>query len=72
MASRKPMTARAFLESLAADPAYQEMRARKDAELAAFAAQFADEERMIAGEARTLGYDISSVWDFVNNSPILF
>jgi hypothetical protein len=63
------MTAKAFLDLMAADPAYQEMWARKNAELAAFAAQFADEERMIAGEARALGYDISSVWDFVNNSP---
>ena len=69
MASRKPMTAQAFLESRAALPAYQEMWLRKDAELAAFAAQFADEDRMISGEARALGYEISSVWDFVNNSP---
>ena len=69
MARRKAVTAQELLASLAVDPDYQERRARKDAELAAFAAQFADEERMIAGEARALGYAIGSVWDFVNNSP---
>jgi hypothetical protein len=67
------MTAQELLDSLATDSAYQEIRAKKDAELAALVAQFADEERMIAGEAKALGYTIHSVWDFVNNNwhPVL-
>ena len=69
MASRKPKTAKELLDALATDPEYLELRARKDAELAAFVAEFAHEERMIAGEAKALGYGISSVWDFVNNTP---
>lgn len=69
----KPMTARELLDSLATDSAYLEMRAKKDAELAAFSAQFVDEERIISGEAKALGYEIRSVWDFVNNNwhPVL-
>ena len=69
MAFRKPVTAQELLDALAADPAYQEMRKRKDAEHAAFVAEFADEERVIAEEAKTLGYAITSVYDFVNNDP---
>lgn len=69
MAFRKPGTAQELLDALAADPAYQEMRKRKDAEHAAFVAEFADEERVIAEEAKTLGYAITSVYDFVNNDP---
>ena len=69
MASSKPTTAKALLDALSKDSAYQEMRVRRDAELAAFHSECADEERAIAGEAAALGYDIRSVWDFVNNTP---
>lgn len=63
----KPMTAQELLDSLANDSAYLEMSAKKDAELAAFSAQFANEERIISREAKALGYAVRSVWDFVNN-----
>jgi hypothetical protein len=70
---RGKTTAAEHLASLAKDPAFLAMRARKEAELAAFAATFADEEALIAGEAAAVGYQIESVWDFVNNraDPIL-
>ena len=48
MTTRNPGTAQELLDALAADPAYQEMRKQTDAELAARAAEFADEERVIA------------------------
>ena len=63
------MTAAEHGAILAKDPAYLAMRAKKEAELAAFAATFADEEALIAGEAAAVGYRIESVWDFVNNTP---
>jgi len=69
MARRKSVTAQALLEALAADPAYKEMRKRKDAELDARAAMLADEERALVAEANALGYGITSVYDFVNNAP---
>lgn len=69
MTSRKSTTANELLDALAADPENQESMARKHAKQAAFGAEFADEERVISGEAKTLGYAIASVWDFVNNSP---
>ena len=63
------MTAAEHRAILSKDPAYLAMRSRKEAELAAFAATFADEEALIAGEAAAVGYKIKSVWDFVNNRP---
>ena len=73
MASHKPITAKELMDQLAVDPAYQQLMAKKDAELAAFEAQFADEEKVIVSEAESLGFEISSVWDFVNNKshPVL-
>ena len=69
MTPRKATTALELMHALAADPAHQELMARKRAELAAYAAEFADEEKAIAAEAKALGYAISSVWDLVNNAP---
>lgn len=69
MASRKSVTSQELIDSLAADPGYQAMKAQEAVRLAAFVAEFADEERVIAAEAKSLGYDIESVWDFVNNTP---
>lgn len=57
------------MDALAADPEHQELMARKRSDLAAFVAEFADEERAISREAKMLGYAITSVWDFVNNTP---
>jgi hypothetical protein len=63
------VTAGELVQELSRDPAYLAMRERKEADLAAFAATFADEEALIAGEAAAVGYRITSVWDFVNSRP---
>jgi hypothetical protein len=69
MKKRKSITAAEHKEILSKDPTYLAMRAKQEAELAAFAATFADEEALISREAAAVGYQISSVWDFVNNRP---
>lgn len=73
MKRRGNMTAAEHAAILAKDPVYLAMRAKKEAELAAFVATFSDEEALIAGEAAAVGYKITSVWDFVNNRhhPVL-
>jgi|SRR5687768_7554099 len=63
------MTAAEHKALLSKDPTYLAMRAKQEAELAAFVGTFADEEALIAGDAAAVGYRISSVWDFVNNLP---
>jgi hypothetical protein len=63
------MTAAEHHAILSKDPTYLAMRAKQEADLAAFVATFADEEALISGEAAALGYRITSVWDFVNNRP---
>ena len=69
MKRRKSITAAEHHAILSKDPTYLAMRAKQEAELAAFVATFADEEASISSEAAALGYRITSVWDFVNNRP---
>jgi hypothetical protein len=64
-----PTTAAELLASLAADPVHRAASAQRERAQAARAAEYAGEEALIRGEARALGYDIESVWDFVNNAP---
>ena len=69
MARRKPMTASEHMEELSRDPEYLARVAERDRKIAEGAAEYAQEDDLIAREAKELGYQINSVWDFVNNSP---
>ena len=64
----KKIIAAEALAKLQADPAYVEMRAKKDAELAAKAARFRVEQSWLLAELRVIGWDVNSVWDLVNTS----
>jgi hypothetical protein len=50
-------------------PEHQARVALREERLRAFAATFQQEEDAIAAEVAQVGYTISSVWDFVNNTP---
>ena len=69
MKRRRRTTASELMAELAKDPNYLATRGEQERWLAAFAAEFADEDALIAKEAASLGYHITSVWDFVNNVP---
>ena len=64
----KKITAAEAIAKLKADPAYVEMRAKKDGELAAKAARFRVEESLLLAELRLVGCHVNSVWDLVNTS----
>jgi hypothetical protein len=51
-----------------ADPEFQEMQKRKANELEEKKALLAEEERVLVEELNEAGYEIESVWDFVNNN----
>jgi hypothetical protein len=57
------------MERLSADPEYLARVAERDRRISAHMAELASEEAILASEAKELGYDISSVWDFVSNTP---
>lgn len=73
MKRRRSMTYEEHLRELKSDPEryaqYLATIEARDRRLAAFAEEFREEDERLAREARTLGYKISSVWDFVNNTP---
>ncbi len=60
------------MEGLEKDPAYLARVKERDARIEALAAEYAAEDALIAKQAKQLGYDIGSVWDFVNNSSHSF
>jgi hypothetical protein len=62
------MKARDLMKKLEADPVYQEMRKRKDLELKEREALLAADERGLIEELAEAGFEIESVWDFVNNN----
>lgn len=62
------MKASDLINKLNADPEYQEMRKRKDLELKERKALLAADERGLIEELAEAGYEIESVWDFVNNN----
>ena len=55
------------MKKLKADPEYQEMRKRKDLELKEREALLLADERGLIEELAEAGYEVESVWDFVNN-----
>jgi hypothetical protein len=66
---RRRRTAAELMAELSADPEYRARVAERDRKIAAKVAEHASEDAILAREAAELGYAISSVWDFVNNSP---
>ena len=66
---RKPMSASEFVEQLEADPEFKRKQAVRESELAERVEEYRRDEAGLVAELRALGYDIDSVWDFVNNSP---
>lgn len=63
------MSASDFMEGLSKDPEYLARVKERDERIERMAAEYADEDAMIAKEAKRLGYKIKSVWDFVNSDP---
>lgn len=61
-------TARDFLDEKSKDPKYQALKQKKEKELEEFANVLADDEKELVDEINAIGYDIKSVWDFVNNN----
>ena len=55
------------MEQLNADPKFQAQRAERERVRLKRAAECAPEDEAIASEARGLGLNVTSVWDFVNN-----
>jgi hypothetical protein len=66
---RKPVTAAELSARLEKSPEHQALVALREERLRTFAATFQQEEDAIAAEVAQAGYAISSVWDFVNNTP---
>jgi len=56
------------MKKLEADPEYQDMRKRKDLELIEREAILAEDKRSLIEELAEAGYEVKSVWDFVNNN----
>lgn len=56
-----------FLKALEADPKYQAMKKRQAKELEERRALLAEDEQGLLAELADIGYEIESVWDFVNN-----
>lgn len=69
---RKRVTAAQLTAGLMESPEYQARIALREDQLRALAATFQQEDDAIATEAAQVGYIISSVWDFVNNTPHAF
>ena len=64
------MKASDLMKKLEADPEYQEMQKRKALELKEREAVLAEDERNLIEELASIGYEVQSVWDFVNNNNL--
>lgn len=62
------MKASDLMIKLEADPEYQEMQKCKTQELEERKSLLAEDERCLIEELNSIGYEIDSVWDFVNNN----
>ena len=62
------MKASDLVKRLEADPDYLEMRRLKELELKEREAILAEDERGLLKELSDVGYELESVWDFVNNN----
>jgi hypothetical protein len=66
---RGSRTARDFLKELENNPVYQARRAAQEREMSELRAICAADQAGLIQEIRQIGYDIDSIWDFVNNDP---
>ena len=64
---KKVKTAAQLLAQLAQDHEYQHLREKQERELNERAAVYRDDEAAMISELHSLGYNIESVWDFVNS-----
>ncbi len=64
--TKRSMTAAELLDKLKADRAFNAAQEETEAAAAVLAADVASDESRLVGEARSIGFDIDSVWDFVN------
>jgi len=62
------MKASDLMKKHEADPEYQEMRKRKDLELKEREVLLAADEQGLVEELAKAGYEVDSIWDFVNNN----
>jgi len=62
------MKASDLMKKLEADPEYQEMQKCKALELEERESALAEDERSIIEDLASIGYEIESIWDFVNNN----
>src|SRR5689334_7991573 len=63
---KKGTTAEELMAQLERDPAFLGQRAAREAALSALAVESRRDEAFLVGELRSLGFDVDSVWDFVN------
>jgi hypothetical protein len=63
---RKPKTAAELLAKLHADPGWVEAKAQREAMQRARSARLEVEEAHLLADLRASGWDINSIWDFVN------
>lgn len=68
MPRRKGMTAEEWFAIRAADPAYQKMRAEKDAALAEKERIFEDDAAPLSEDLKLVGWDVKTAWDLVNTA----
>ena len=66
---KKPRTAAELMAELEADPTWVAERDRRDLELEGRARELSEREALLVAELRNVGFDLDSVWDFVNNVP---
>jgi len=64
-----PITAEELLRKLEADPDWVAKRDARERGQIAWEAEMAELERNLVSEIRSVGYEIDSVWDLVNNAP---
>ncbi len=69
MPKRVPRTAGELMDELSRNPEYQARRKAQDERVAELQAVCAGDERMLVREIQGLGYQVTSVWDLVNNAP---
>ena len=67
--NREPKTAAELLRELEADPEWVAARDERERQLSHKKRFYAAAQTELVSEIRSLGYDVESVWDLVNNSP---
>lgn len=69
MARRKPVKAEELMTQLEADAEWVAKRDARERELDERRAVYAADQAEMISEIRSIGFDIDSVYDFVNNTP---